>query len=321
MDTRTDKQPTSQADQSAAGSEVVRFTVGGETIVGTLIRARKTELRSDKGYPAVVMGHGLSMTRDSSLHLYAQRFAEAGIHVLFFDYRCFGDSTGTPRELVSVKQQVADYRAALGFIRSRDDVDARRVAVWGTSYSGGIALQAAHEDGQVTALVMQVPNLDNAATALYLARQLALKAPMQGLWLSARAVMDAGSGLLGLPPVYTKAIGRQGEWAAYTNNTSWEHTQLIRGPAWQNRIALRDFVNPKLFRPVRHAATLKCPMMIITADQDDLTPLGPMLKAAKLGGDRVELHRYDTSHFAIYNGELFEDVVSKEIDFLVRHLG
>ncbi len=134
---------------------------------------------------------------------------------------------------------------------------------------------------------LQVPNLDNAATALFLTQRFIRKAPLRGLWLVGRAVMDKAASLTGLPPVYARAIGRSGEWAAYVNDISADHVDDIRGPAWKNRIALRDFVNPRVFRPVRHAATVPGPMMIVTAERDDITPVAPVLKAAALAGLRA----------------------------------
>src|SRR5882672_12301313 len=50
------------------------------------------------GAPAVVMGNGFSMTRHDGLRSYAEAFAAAGIGVLVFDYRHFGDSQGQPRQ-------------------------------------------------------------------------------------------------------------------------------------------------------------------------------------------------------------------------------
>jgi fermentation-respiration switch protein FrsA (DUF1100 family) len=44
--------------------------------------------------PCVVKGHGFSGTRDLGLHVYAERFAAAGMAVLVFDYRHFGASGG-----------------------------------------------------------------------------------------------------------------------------------------------------------------------------------------------------------------------------------
>jgi len=272
------------------------------------------------GAPVVVMAHGLSMTRDSGLAPYAERFAAAGMHVVVFDYRCFGDSEGTPRDLVSVHQQVADYHAALAFARSLPGVDRERVALWGTSYSGGIATQCAYEDGGVQALVVQVPNLDNAATGWFMALHLTRTAPLRGLWLCAQAVRDTAAGWFGRAPVYVQALGAVGAGAAYENDESMANVEKMRGPSWHNRLALRDFTRLPLFRPIKHAKELPCRVHIVAVDRDDLTPVGPALRLAELLGERAELHRYPVGHFGVYTGALFEDVVAKQTDFLVREL-
>jgi alpha-beta hydrolase superfamily lysophospholipase len=43
----------------------------------------------------VVMAHGASLTRADGLEFFAAAFARAGAHVLAFDHRNLGDSTGT----------------------------------------------------------------------------------------------------------------------------------------------------------------------------------------------------------------------------------
>ena len=70
--------------------------------------------------PCVVMAHGFTATRGDRLPAYAERFAAAGLAVLLFDYRHFGDSTGTPRQLLDIGRQQADYRAAVAFARTLD---------------------------------------------------------------------------------------------------------------------------------------------------------------------------------------------------------
>ena len=269
----------------------------------------------------MVMAHGLSMTRDCGLEPYAERFAAAGMHVLVFDYRCFGDSEGEPRELVSAPQQVQDYHAALDFVRRLPGVDGQRVALWGTSYSGGIALQCAYEDPEVAALVIQVPNLDNGATGWFMARHLARTAPLRGLWIVWRSVLDLLGGLVGLGPAYVRAVGRQGELAAYVNDESMDCIEQIRGPLWQNRLATRDFAFLPIFRPIKHVKDVRCRMQIFAAENDDLTPSSPAFAAARIAGDRAELHPYPVGHFGVYVGERFQQIVAQQIAFLVRELG
>lgn len=59
--------------------------------------------------PVVVLGHGLGAIREMRLDAFSERFAAAGIATLAFTYRYFGDSGGEPRQLMSVKRQLADW--------------------------------------------------------------------------------------------------------------------------------------------------------------------------------------------------------------------
>jgi hypothetical protein len=69
--------------------------------------------------PVVILGHGLGATREMGLDAFAERFAEAGIAALAFTYRHFGDSGGQPRQLLSIKRQLADWDAAIAHIKTR----------------------------------------------------------------------------------------------------------------------------------------------------------------------------------------------------------
>ncbi len=69
------------------------------------------------------MAHGFSATRGDRLPAYAERFAAAGLAVLLFDYRHFGDSGGEPRQLLHIGRQLEDYRAAIAFAKGLDGID------------------------------------------------------------------------------------------------------------------------------------------------------------------------------------------------------
>jgi len=57
--------------------------------------------------------------------------------VLAFDYRCFGESGGQPRQVARVRGQLADWQAAIAYAAALPGVDPARLAVWGFSASGG----------------------------------------------------------------------------------------------------------------------------------------------------------------------------------------
>ena len=125
--------------------------------------------------PVVILGHGLGGTREMRLDAFAERFAQAGIAALAFTYRHFGDSGGQPRQLLSIKRQLADWDAAIAWVKTRRDVDGTRIAVWGSSFGGGHAITVASRHPELKAAVAQCPFTDGLASALALGPAASLK--------------------------------------------------------------------------------------------------------------------------------------------------
>src|SRR4051812_4254533 len=121
----------------------VSFLSGGERCAAWLYRPE-----GSGPHACVVLAHGFGGVRYARLDAFAERFARAGFAALVFDYRHFGDSEGEPRQVIDIRRQLDDWRSALAFVRSLEDVDADRIALWGTSFSGGhVATIAAEDDG------------------------------------------------------------------------------------------------------------------------------------------------------------------------------
>ncbi|HEX6655799.1 MAG TPA: alpha/beta fold hydrolase [Candidatus Limnocylindria bacterium] len=110
--------------------------------------------------PAVAMAHGLGAVKEMYLEPFARRFAEAGIAALLFDYRGFGASGGEPRQRIFPRDQIEDYRSALTWLSLQMEIDADRLGVWGSSFSGGHVLHVAACDPRVKAVVNQVGAMD-----------------------------------------------------------------------------------------------------------------------------------------------------------------
>src|SRR5688500_3805959 len=118
--------------QMSAESTTVFFTSGGVTCAADLYQSDG----ASEPTACLVLGHGFSGTKGLA-RVYAEQFAAAGLAVLVFDYRHFGASGGEPRQIVDVGKQRADYHAAVHYARTLPRVDPARIAVWGTSFSGG----------------------------------------------------------------------------------------------------------------------------------------------------------------------------------------
>jgi alpha-beta hydrolase superfamily lysophospholipase len=99
--------------------------------------------------------------QDFGLHKYAENFANNGMSVFVFDYRGWGGSGGEPRHWLSAKRHMADWRAAITYVRSSmsDEVDVNRLCLWGSSFAGGHVLVVGSEPEiapHITAIVSQV---------------------------------------------------------------------------------------------------------------------------------------------------------------------
>lgn len=131
----------------------ITFRSDGETLAGTLFRPEGATGR----LPTVVAGGGWCYVKEIVLPHVARIVAEQHVQFLGFDYRGFGESSGERRQHIDPWQQVSDYKNALTYVESRDDVDADKLGVFGISYSGGHVLILAATDPRIKAAVSVVP--------------------------------------------------------------------------------------------------------------------------------------------------------------------
>ena len=103
----------------------------------------------------IVLCHGYTGVKDLYLPDNARVLAEAGYAVLAFDYKGWGESEGPPTRLAP-HSRVADVQAALTFLGTREEVDARRLGLYGTSYGGATAVWTAAIDRRVGCVVSVV---------------------------------------------------------------------------------------------------------------------------------------------------------------------
>jgi fermentation-respiration switch protein FrsA (DUF1100 family) len=265
-------------------------------------------------YPAVIMAHGFAGTRPIRLDAFAERFTQEGFLVLVFDYRHFGDSEGTPRQILDIKKQLDDWRAAIRFVQKMPEADRDRIALWGTSFAGGHVVTMAAEHPEIAACISQVPFLDGIAVAKNI--------PYDQTWgLTFAALKDEWRRIQGKEPHCIPVIGLPGALAAMTTpDAESGYRDLVpEGVDWVNEVAARIFLRILFYRPIQKARDVTCPFLVCIADKDHITPVKPAIEAVARA-PRGELRRYPLEHFDIYIGDGFEEAVADQIEFLNRHL-
>jgi len=264
--------------------------------------------------PVVILGHGLGATREMRLDAFAERFAQAGIAALAFTYRHFGDSGGQPRQLLSIKRQLADWDAAIAYVKDRRDVDGTRIAVWGSSFGGGHSITVASRHPELRAAVAQCPFTDGLASALALGPAAFLKA------LPAVA-KDFVSMIGGRAPVMIPLAGAPGSLALMNAPDALPGYQALvpADKTFRNEVAARVTPTIMAYRPGREVKKINFPILFCVSNTDTVTPPTQTLRYARTA-PRGEIKRYDAGHFDFYIGDAFDALVRDQLDFLTRQL-
>jgi pimeloyl-ACP methyl ester carboxylesterase len=293
------------------------FLSNGVTCAAWHLPGAGDAFAGEHGRPCVVMAHGFGGTRDTGLLGYAEGLAAAGLDVLLFDYRGFGDSAGSPRQHVSFRRQRADYAAAIAAARRLDGVDPARIVLWGTSYSGGHVVPVAVADGRIAAIVSMTPATDGLAALLAMIRHGGLRrvAP-----LVAHGLRDAVGALLGRPAHHLPLVGAPGSTAVMTSPGALDGYTALAGPTWRNEVCARVALEVAFNRPVRWASRLRMPLLVQVGDHDSVAPPAAARRAAARAGRFGEVRRYPVDHFDVYDGPAQQQALADQVAFLGRHL-
>jgi pimeloyl-ACP methyl ester carboxylesterase len=298
--------------------ETLSFPSSGGRCEAWYLRAETEELAGPHGRPCVVMGHGFAATRDAGLLPFAERFAAAGLDVLVFDYRGFGTSPGKLRQDVNHRKHRQDYHAAVAWARSMPGVDMTRIVLWGSSYSGGHVVAVAAQDAMIAAVISQGAAMDGLA---------ALRGVQSGEGtgkagaLTVAGLRDLGRALTRRAPLMVPVVGEPGSSAVISSPGSLAGYGNIMGPSFRNEMCARGILRIAFNRPVLAAGKIDCAALYIVAEQDNVAPPSAVLEAARRTGVRAEVESYDCGHFEIYVGAVFEKSVSRQVEFLRRHVG
>lgn len=133
--------PSRAPFETPPGTEDVWFqSADGARLHGWFMPAANADPAHPR--PAILHAHG-NAGNVSTHDAFSRFLTRDGFHVLLFDYRRYGrsDDRGPLRR----DALLHDTRAALAYLRSRPDVDAARIGLYGVSLGSVFALHAAAE--------------------------------------------------------------------------------------------------------------------------------------------------------------------------------
>ncbi len=268
--------------------------------------------------PTIVMAHGFSAVKEMYLDRYAEVFAAAGLNALVFDNRNFGSSDGKPRQEIDPWAQIRDYRHAITYATTQPEVDANRIGVWGSSYSGGHVLVVGAIDRRVKAVVSQallVSGHDNFRALVRADFIAGIRTQFDEDRLNRfRGGAAAMIPVVAEDPLAPSALPTPDSWQWFTE------TGRTRAPSWRNEVTLRSIEMFAEYEPGTYLPWISpTPLLMIVARQDHLTPAELAIAAYEHANEPKKLVILPGGHFDAYV-KGFEETSGAARDWFVKHL-
>lgn len=267
-------------------------------------------------FPTVVIAHGFSGLKEHFLDSYAECFQAAGIASLVWDHRNFGASDGEPRQEIDPWAQVRDYRHAITYACTLPEVDASRIGIFGSSYSGGHVLVVGAIDRRVKCVVSQAPFVSGKVNFERLVRGPDFPA--------LRAAFDADrlqrfNG--GPPTMLPVAAPTPDQPCALPGRETWDFFQAASDRVdWRNEVTLRSCEMGLEYEPGDYVERISpTPLLMVVATHDTLTPTDAALATYARALEPKGLVLVPGGHFDPYVNR-FEIAGIGARDWFVKHL-
>lgn len=289
----------------------IEFDADGVTLRGWLYLPH-----ASRPAPLIVMAAGFACVKEMHLDRYAEVFAEAGLAALVFDFRNLGASDGQPRQELNPWLQIEDYRHAITYATTLPELDRGRIAVWGSSYSGGHALVAAATDRRVRCAAVQVPTISGHDSGLR-------RVPMnQVAALTQAFAEDRVRRIRGDAPATREIVRGSTDNPIYPASEvrEWFLDSAKNAPAWRNEVTLRSLEFARGYEPGIHVPHISpTPLLMIVALNDFTSCTDLQLEAYNRALQPKKLVTLQGGHFAPY-GEEFGAASAAARDWFVQHL-
>lgn len=289
---------------------------GGATLRGWFFPAD-----SASPSPCVVLQHGISGVKELYLEDYARVLQAAGLSCVVHDHPGFGASDavpGTPRGEIDPWQQVRGIQDAITYASLRDDVDADRIGLWGTSFGAANAFVTAAGDRRVKAVCGQIPFISGPRTfeERFSSDE---RAHLLELFRQDRRARMSGADPIMVPAVAAEPSGEampgQDAYAFFTNGAA------ERAPAWRNELTVRSFElmiahNPAAVLPL----IAPTPLLMLVAPDDELAPAAFATEAFETACEPKRIEMLPGGHFDAYSGVPFKQSSAAAADWFTTHL-
>lgn len=178
-----------------------------------------------------------------------------------------------------VKLISEDYTAAINYARSLKEIDPARIALWGTSLSGGHVIVTAAMDNKIACVCAQCPLLDGNVGGMEVVKRV-------GIWHILRiafghALRDLVRSWLGLSPHKIPLVVKPGSIAVMADSDAWDTFSKLVPDDFINEACARIIIRMDKYEPVKYAARVRCPVLLQVCDNDISLPMSVFEKDEK----------------------------------------
>lgn len=253
--------------------------------------------------PCIIMTHGFTALKEHYLAKYAEFFVASGMCVLVYDNRNFGESGGEPRFEVNPELQVSDLSDAISYVQAKPYVNAKKIGLWGTSFSGGNVIVASSVDKRVSCMVAQVPFVKGHHEFLQTTRP--------DLWemIQKKYAADNNARAEGKLPAMTPVVTSDPTKSVVMKQRE-AYDFFTNLPEWQNQVTLKSVQMSGDYAPMDCISKINIPILFIIADQDTICLTDLAQKAFEQITSPKKCVMIKGHHFVAYDKQF--DICAKE---------
>ncbi len=260
--------------------------------------------------PGIVLCHGFAGIKELLLPSFAEHFCKNGYAALCFDYRGFGESEGEAGRLVP-ENQIRDIRNALTWFQSRDEIDASRLALWGTSFGGANAIIAAARDKRIRCLCVQLTfgsGLRVITGALTEDEKKKLSDTLRKM--QQKKVCANREMMVSVHKVLSDEQSKK----------FYDET-VERFPALNVKIPFLTVAETMDHNPEKYLRDLHIPIHITAADNDRVNPPDESKLIFNVANEPKDLFIVENAtHYELYKGDLCLRVANRQTEWFKRYL-
>jgi pimeloyl-ACP methyl ester carboxylesterase len=288
-------EPARMATKVNLKREDVSFRRGGAVISGTLITPP-----TKPPHPAIVCLQGSGRSNRNNFGPFPYFFAAQGLAVLVYDKRGVGASTGNFGQ-ATFDDFADDAVAAVQFLKSRKEVDPRKIGLWGVSQGGFLAGMAAARSPDI-AFVINTSGMEGPAWEQESYR---VEAQVKADGLSANDVAEAKAYMSQV--VEVARTGQNWEKLASLQQTEKNKKwfQYADHPSSLGN-AIRLWKREWSFNSATALEKVVCPYLAIYGELDTLTPLPQTMANIEAAMKKAGNKDYTIKVFPQANHPMFE---------------